>query len=346
VVNRATDTAPGGHPELPSPLGPPSPGVSQSDEAGRAAFLYARIFVILQECLQTWQNEELRSWLATRAKRAVQDVIDAAARNDRPFRWLVHHEDPGENLVTHSANVALLSILIGLRARLPRASVRDLGVAGLFHDLGRITVPAHVRFRAGKFGEEELREVKQHPIHGANMLLGLETSNASLLKTLVVVFEHNIDSNGYPRREWPAGLHLFSRIVAIADAYDAMTTRRSFRSGRTPDEAMREIVRGAGTRYDADLVEVFQSLMGAYPVGTLVRLDTSELGLVAEGSTESPTRPGVLLVIDRDGRRLDGAALLDLRERDAEGRHLRTIVSSEDPAAHGIHVPGYVGVAP
>ncbi len=312
--------------------------------AEQARLLYSRSIAIIRESLHIWHDDDLRDWLWLRAKRVVQGIIDLASSDPTPFFWLVHNKNREEYLSTHGANVALLAILTGQRAGLTPVSLRDLGTAGLFHDLGRIGVPAHVLGKGGEFGEGEVQEMGRHPIHGTNLLLGLEATSESLMRLLTVVFEHNIDSNGYPRESWPRGLHLFSRIVAIADAYDAMTTPRSFRPGKTPDAAIRELVQGAGTRYDADLVEVFRSMMGAFPRGTLVRLDTAEFGLVVGLPKNDPARPPVLLLNDGEEDGAASSAPVDLEEKNESGGYLRSIVSTENPDEHGVHVPGFADV--
>jgi hypothetical protein len=153
-----------------------------------------------------------------------------------------------------------------------------------------------------------------------------------------VIFEHNLVANGYPRSDWPAPLHLFSRIVAIADAYDAMTTRRPYRPARTPQEALRELHEGAGSRYDADLVRVFTSILGIYPLGTLVRLDTGEVAVVYHSDPSAPRRPLVKVLVAADGTRLREGRLLDLAECDASGRPPHSIVDTVEAASVGINV--------
>jgi HD-GYP domain-containing protein (c-di-GMP phosphodiesterase class II) len=222
---------------------------------------------------------------------------------------------------------------MGLRLGLDRNRLCQLSTAALFHDMGRIH---ENRGKDGSFTKEDRESMALHPVHGVNLLLGLRSLNEALLKRLIVVFECNIESNGYPRKSWPPGLHLFSRIVAITEAYDAMTTQRSFRSAMTPDEAIREISEHAGSRYDADLVRIFINLMGIYPLGTLVKLDTGEWGLVFHVDPSAPRRPLVKLVQTSDGTRVDQGEIVDLGERDPGGAFRRNIAATGNAAAHGI----------
>ncbi len=310
------------------------------DENTLAALLYAKAVVFLRESIRHWHDQDLRRELGTRATRVIQDVITLAASDPRPFLWLLHVKGNEEYLFSHSANVALLSILTGLKLGLDRNRLCELGTAALYHDMGRIGLPPYLWSMQGTFTDEDRRAMERHPVHGVNLLLSIGMLNEAVLERIVVVFEHNIDSNNYPRKEWAHGLHLFSRIVAIADAFDAMTTRREFRAVRTPDEALGELERYAGTRYDSDLVKVFTNVLGIYPLGTIVRLDSGELGVVFHVDPCAPRRPLVKLVTV-GGERIEDGELVDLGEKKGE-EFCRSIVGTEHPTEHGIDVPSFL----
>jgi len=301
----------------------------RTDEGEAAAQYYAKVLVLLRETIRCWEHEDTRRFLGARTKRVLQQIISLAERSPRPFLWLAHVKDDSEHLYAHSTNVALLSVLIGLRLGIERNRIADLGMAALFHDLGRISLPGRVLAERGRFDADERSSMARHPIHGVNLLLGTG-------------FEHNIDSNGYPRKHWPPGLHLFSRIVAVVDAYDAMTTRRSYRPAMNPDEAMQRLAADSGTRYDGNLVKVFSNVLGIFPLGTLVSLSTGEGALVYHVDPYAPRRPIVKLVWDAEGTRFGDGEIVDLGEKDEDGAYLRVITGTEDPAGRAIEVPTYL----
>jgi len=312
-------------------------GFGATVDVEMATLLYAKAVVLLREMIRRWEDETARSYLGARVTRVVQGIISLAERNSRPFHWLIHVKDDREYLFTHGTNVALLSILMGLRIGIDRNRLCELGAGALFHDLGHLLLPAELAANKN-LSTEGRKALALHPVHGVNLLLRLRRIDESVLTRIAVIFEHNLVSNGYPRPDWPAPIHLFSRIVAIADAYDAMTTRRPYRPARTPQEALRELHEGAGSRYDPDLVQVFISVLGIYPLGTLVRLDTGEVAVVYHSDPEAPRRPLVKVLIAADGTRLRESQILDLGESDETGSPRHSIVDTVEAASVGINV--------
>jgi len=180
--------------------------------------------------------------------------------------------------------------------------------------------------------------MERHPLRSVEFLLGEGVFSRSVLSRIVVAFEHHrlVHGGGYPPMS--RGPDLFSRIVSIAEAYDALTTDRPWRKAYLPDEALGYMLSESGKRFDPALLKVFVNTLGLYPVGTLVRLTTGELAVVVYGGGEGgrATRP-IVAMVGPDGR---PGKSMDLMEKDAAGRLLRGIVSSEDPAKYGLATSG------
>jgi HD-GYP domain-containing protein (c-di-GMP phosphodiesterase class II) len=166
----------------------------------------------------------------------------------------------------HPVHMAILAIAIGHRLGLPRASLVDLALCGLLVDVGMREVPMALRERPGKLEPDELALIQSHPARSVAELLRLPTLDAELRRRLVVTFEHHlgINAKGYPKTLSWGELHPYSRILAIADAWDAQRANTAYRKGRSVAEVLASLRSEAGTRYDPVLVDVLASAIIAW----------------------------------------------------------------------------------
>jgi HD-GYP domain-containing protein (c-di-GMP phosphodiesterase class II) len=168
-------------------------------------------------------------------------------------------------------------------------------VAALLHDIGKLSINPAVLNKPGPLTPDEWAQVRQHPISGAEMVSQLPGLDKS---AIVTILEHHMrwDGTGYPTRTPCRPQHLNSRIVAIADAYEAMTSRRSYSAARVEDDAMLNIAQGSGSAFDPELVRLFVSLMGVYPPRSVVRLSTGAVAIVLAAGEADLARPTVRLI--------------------------------------------------
>jgi HD-GYP domain-containing protein (c-di-GMP phosphodiesterase class II) len=179
---------------------------------------------------------------------------------------------------------------------------------------------------------------------GVRAILKLKKLDELTMKSAIVSFEHhmNVDHSGYPKIRQLMELDLFSRIVSLADQYDAMTSSRVYsRTPMAPDKALSIMLDRAGTQLDPLLFKFFINMVGVYPIGTLVILDSKELGLVTESNQLFPTRPRVLIIIDSQGKRIEGHTV-DLSEKDDQDRYVRSIKKTMDPNKYQINLAEYL----
>lgn len=204
-------------------------------------------------------------------------------------------------LSEHSVNVCIFSMMLGRALDLDMEAAMDLGVAALLHDVGKVFVPSEVVKKPGKLTEEEWIEMRKHPVAGAKALAGMPDLP---VLTATVALEHHmyLDGTGYPLpgQHYP---HLFSRLVTIADTYDAMTTERPYRDRWSPEEAIAWMLYETRDRYDRQLLARFASRAGLYPVGSFVRLSSGDLAVVTGGTRQHARRPVVQVVTARSRRR-------------------------------------------
>ncbi len=273
--------------------------------------------------------------------RVIQDRVAHLIEDDEVYSAISTLRVFDDYTFAHSVNVAMLSMCIGRRVNLSRRSLERLGICALFHDLGKIEVPYEVLNKPGKLDDSEFKLIEQHSLNSARLIVKLRASRDRKAKILPPPFEHHLKYNlsGYPYTNWKKPLTLFGRIIAIADVYDALTSPRVYRkSVLSPDRALGLMLEGAGKEFDPILIKVFVNILGVYPVGTLLKLDTGELALVVRSSRNKVEKKPLVCLMkkDTDGTYQQGETI-DLAERDTlTGDFVREIIETYHPSTFGI----------
>lgn len=279
-----------------------------------------------------------------KAKRVVESMVDMILEEEELLIGMTAIKDYDEYTYNHSVNVSILSVALGQRIGLSRKALTDLGLVALFHDIGKMEIPPEILNKPTNFNDDEWKIIKKHPFWGVRAILRLKGLDYTSVRTAIVAFEHhlNYDMSGYPKMSRPLELDFYSKIVSLADQYDAMTSSRVYsRVPMAPDKALSIMLERAGTQLDPLLFKFFINMVGVFPIGTLVLLDTKELGLVYGGNTMFQDRPRVLIIIDSTGTRVHGN-VVDLTEKDAGGKYMRTIVKTMDPNKYKINLAEYM----
>jgi HD-GYP domain-containing protein (c-di-GMP phosphodiesterase class II) len=282
-----------------------------------------------------------------RVKRAVQVIVDQVLNNETSLVGLTTIRDYDEYTFTHSVNVCIFSVALGKKLGFSKLQLYDLGMTALMHDIGKARVPLEILNKTSGLDEREWFIMQAHPWLGALTLFGLRGYDEIPYRSILTAFEHHMktDLTGYPRTVRPRQLGIFSRIVAVADGFDAATTRRSYQTVPIePDQVLREMWENPKRGYDPVLVKALINLIGIYPVGTCVILDTLEVGVVYAPNPEGQhlNRPLVRIAIDVDGGTVPPPGrLVDLSEIDAGGAFVRSIVKVSSPARFGLTVGDY-----
>jgi HD-GYP domain-containing protein (c-di-GMP phosphodiesterase class II) len=279
-------------------------------------------------------------------KRAVQGIVDQILNEETSIMGLTTIRDYDEYTFTHSVNVCIFSVALGKRLGLSKLQLYDLGLAALFHDIGKSRVPLDVLNKVGGLTDEEWKLIAAHPWLGVLALFQMRGQQELPYRAMVVAFEHHMkhDLTGYPRPIRPRELSIYSKIVAVADGFDAATSRRSYQTvPLTPADVIKEMRDNARRGMDPVVVKAFSNLIGVYPVGTLVVLDTFELGIVhaINPNPEMISRPLLRIVTDNMGNLLQPGFLIDLATQDEGGGFARTIIKTADPERYGIRVADY-----
>lgn len=282
-----------------------------------------------------------------RVKRAVQSIVDQVLNNETAILGMTTLRDYDEYTFTHSVNVCIFSVVIGQKIGLTLPQLYELGLAALFHDIGKTRLDPAITRKETVLSDEEFAAVMEHPIDGMILLFSVPGFVEAPYRAMLVAYEHHmkVDLTGYPKSRRPRHLSLFSRIVAIADGFDAGTSRRSYQPmPSSPDEVLAEMINNPARGYDPLLVKAFLNVTGIYPIGTLVILDTFELAVVVAANPD-PQRlhqPIVKILADPFGLALPEPIIVDLSELDPEtGAPRRSIIKTTDPEKYGIRISDY-----
>ena len=307
-------------------------------------FTYAKLVVLYKSILtEQAMAPARRGFLMRNVSRTIQSLVDVCRQDPQTFVGAAAVRNEEMYAEHHAANVAILAIAVGHRLGMGKVALADLGMAAVFHDAGLRSCPVEILEKSGPLDQNERAIVAQHPIRSVDFLLEEKKINKANLSRLIVAFEHHRHNtgSGFP----PASRRpdLLSRIVTICDVYDALTTKRPWRNAYLPDQAVASMLRESGPRFDPALLKTFVAMLGVYPIGSLVRLNSGQLGVVVSPGTEADglTRPLVTLV----GKNGQPAATIDLKERNGSGTYARTIVSCEDPGRYGILISAIIAAA-
>jgi len=288
-----------------------------------------------------------RATSVKKVKRAVQLIVDQVLNNETSVVGLTTIRDYDEYTFTHSVNVCIFSVALGKKLGFPRIQLYDLGMTALLHDVGKARVPVTILNKTTGLDEQEWRIMQAHPWLGAVTLFGMRAHDETPYRAILVAHEHHMktDLSGYPKTIRPRQLGIFSRIVAVADGFDAATTRRSYQTVPIePDQVLREMWENPKRGYDRVLVKALINLIGVYPVGTCVILDTFEIGIVAAPSPDGQqlNRPLVRIAVNTDGAMVPPPGeLVSLTEQDDTGSFRRSIVKVTAPSRYGLTVGDY-----
>jgi len=231
---------------------------------------------------------------------------------------------------THMVNVAALSMAQARALNLDGPLLREFGFAALMHDIGKVNTPLEVLNKPGKLTNEEFTIMKRHVVDGAHILR--RTPEMPALAP-VVAFEHHLrqDLSGYPENIGHRKLNLCTQIVSIADVFDALRSNRPYREGLATARIRSIMGEQGNPAFNQTLLRRFVNLMGLFPVGTIVRLNTEEIGVVTAEHPEDPFRPQVKILFEAGGARLESELLVNTWERDARGTFPKAVIESVDP---------------
>jgi putative nucleotidyltransferase with HDIG domain len=269
---------------------------------------------------------------ADAAQEMVDSLAQAVAQNRTALLSLTALKNYDNYTFTHMVNVSILTMGQARGVGIDGSMLREFGMAALMHDIGKVKTPNEILNKPGKLTDDEYTILKKHTVDGAEILR--RTPEMPTLAP-IVAFEHHLraDGTGYPSAVRPQ-LNLGTTLCGIADVYDAMRSQRVYQAAHPTDRILVVLQRNDGKQFDQHLVRRFVQLVGIYPAGNLVQLDSGEVAVVLKPHAPDPYRPQVRVLIDRAGQPVATPPDLNLWEL-PEGES-RSIVKPLDPAEYGI----------
>jgi putative nucleotidyltransferase with HDIG domain len=275
-------------------------------------------------------------------KKTVHDCVDSIIRNPDALMWLSKIKDKDEYTAEHSMNVGILAINFGRHLGRDRDDLEKLGLCGMLHDIGKTRTPIEVLNKEGAFSPDEFAIMRRHAEDGQRILLG---NHGVYYGCVDVCHNHHeaLDGSGYPRGLKAHAINDFTRIVTICDVYDAITSDRCYKKGRSSLDALKILYEGRGKKFDSRMVVEFIRCIGLYPVGSIVELENNSIGIVVSNNYRDKRLPRVYLIIDEAAQMIEKPFTLDLakltREEDLAPYKIRKVLPN---GSHGITLQDYV----
>ena len=213
----------------------------------------------------------------------------------------------------HSVNVAVLSAILGSLCNVSGDDLVNLIIGALLHDIGKLIIPQHILTKPGQLSEQEFYIIKMHPEAGRLKLQDLSTPSAEVLATIAGQHHEHIDGRGYPDQLTGDQIHLFARIVAIADVFDALTSARSYKPAYRPHTAYRIMTKCSPGQFDEKLLNLFFDSVAIYPVGTVLKT-TMGYAIVKKTELGNTLTPTICVFGDLNGDALQQPYTIDLRK--------------------------------
>lgn len=231
------------------------------------------------------------------SRRLILDIIQEIIDNKSVMVNMIDLKLYDDYTFFHSVNTTVLSLVLGVATGLNKDDLTKLGMAALFHDIGKIFIQKDILNKEGKLTDEEFEIMKKHSEFGFKYAKG--TFHLPI-HVCIGIYQHHekYDGSGYPEKTVGDKISLFGRIIGLVDSYDALTSDRAFRKALLPSDAMEYIMAASGTLFDPELVFLFTRRVAAYPIGTYVKLSNGEVGIVIENYEDCCLRPRVKIISD------------------------------------------------
>ncbi|MEM8594757.1 MAG: HD-GYP domain-containing protein, partial [Pseudomonadota bacterium] len=284
-----------------------------------------------------FQNMGQQSALdVVKIKESIEPMIDSVCRNPDACLWLARMKKEDDYLYEHAISVSIWAVTLGRQLGLEYRDLRNLAIGALLLDIGKLRLNIQWLNLDKVFTEEEFNAIKRHVEFSVDMLKEKPGVNVDVVK-MVAEHHERFNGSGYPLGKKGTEISLFARIAAIADSYDAITSKRNHQKPVAPAVAIKILYNLRNSSFQSELVEEFIQAVGIYPAGSLVELNTGEVAIVIAEHRSRRLRPEVMVLFDREKQPLDQPKIIKLYEQHTseDGKSL-DIAASLETGAYGI----------
>jgi|WetSurSiteA1Bulk_404760.scaffolds.fasta_scaffold00100_26 HD-GYP domain-containing protein (c-di-GMP phosphodiesterase class II) len=306
-------------------------------EFDQAAFTYRQTSDLVSSFMEDVQLGKAINVAA--AKKVVTECVDSVLRATDALLWMTQLKHRDLYTAQHSMNVCILSIALGKHLNIAAEELNNLGLCGMLHDMGKMKVPLDILNKPEKLEPDELKIMQSHAAKGGELLTASKGIYAGAID---VAHSHHerLDGKGYPRQLTDTQISLYSRIVTIADMYDAVSSDRVYKKGRSHLEAIKIMTSMCGTQLDSVLTYKFIECLGIYPAGSVVELNSGEVAVVLEVNPKHKLKPKILILLDKN-KNHQPLQIIDLFLMTGTDINNRTIKNTISPSLYDIDLKEY-----
>ena len=237
-------------------------------------------------------------------KSSLSSIIESLSTQYYELLSLATVKKYDQEIYVHMLNVSIFSMYFSSRLGFQKEDVLNIGIAALFHDIGKLYISRKILHKPGRLSDSEFERISSHTFLGASLML--KYVDGLGIFPVVISFEHHLkhDLSGYPRLPQLKKQHFISAIVSLCDVYDALSQRRGYKQDYSPDVVYNIMIKGSGTAFDPELLGKFFEIMGLWPVGAVVALNDGSIAVVKEQNESDIRRPKIEIVSPEDKKRL------------------------------------------
>ena len=305
-----------------------------SDEVPRAREANRNATIIASRMIEDLRAGNKLS--AEHIQDAVGPIIESVLRNADAFFWISSLLKRDSYLYSHAVNCSAMAAALGRHMGFPEPVLMSLATGGLLLDVGKAELPDEVLNAPDQMSKEVFWAMRKHVQSSLRIMEEAGIRNTDV-HDMIATHHERFDGSGYPDGLSGTRIPLFGRMAAVIDSFDAMTSQRAYQSATSRHEALQQIYRHNDTLYQRDIVEQFLQCMSIYPTGSLVELNTGEVGIVVAQNHARRLRPRVMLLLDRDKQPYARYPTVDLlTHNDNKTAPPMDIIASPEPGAYGL----------